>query len=773
MAPPPLAFRAADLGALDALADELEGEALLITGPPGVGKTALAETFARARGGRARTVSLGSLDGVAALEDALAAVSDADAGERILPDVLVADDLRTREIGAVFAALAERNPATLVLVTTNDRTLVPGARVHEVRPLAVDDASALLVQLAKRIDAAWAPAPADGPNLRAIAELTSGLPLGLALAAARLPILGARALRFRLEKSFDVLARGAGGGKSALELSIAASLDALEPGPRAVLARVALFTHPFGAAAAEATAQGTGDVLDALGVLRAANLIEATTEEGEVHFSVPRAIARVAADERAREAFDERHAEYFATLAERGAHDELWREREQIFDVARRILALKPLTARRAEPALRALLALGPRIFDEAASETLDALSAATLRATQGSGAQPGLIAGLQWLRGALARRRGQERASNDLVAALSVARTIGDRTLDARCTVELGHLLAARGELTEAEEHFVRAAPELQGEERAAALAAAGDAARERGELFEATLHVVRAEELDPELPAVRRARMALALDEATSDARTRARDVFLGHALHDEGELDGAREAYRNVGARGFEGIVLVELGNDAEAWVLLGDAVARAAQRPADGPTTALFAGWLAHLARKLGRTAEADQRATEARSLAARVKRPWVDAVLALVLGGAGSPTHETTRSVHVRIARRIVEAAPTERTAVPPPDALVVGEGGAWFRAPGRAEATPLRTRKNLARIVEALAREPARSFTASDLFAVGWPGERALGPASAHRVRVAVATLRKMGLDAVIARRGEGWGIAEGVVVRI
>jgi tetratricopeptide (TPR) repeat protein len=769
VAPPPLAFRAADLTALDALADGIEGQVLVVTGAPGVGKTALAETFARARAANARTVALGAIAGVPELEDALASLSIGELGERVLPDVLVADDVRTREIGAVFAALAERNPSTLVVATTGDRTLVPGAQIHELRPLPVDEASSLLVALARRTDPAWSPTPADGPNLQAIAELTSGLPLGLALAAARLPILGARALRFRLEKSFDVLARSAGGGKSALELSIATAVDALEPGVRAVLAKVAFFTYPFGAAAAEAVASGGHDVLDALTTLRAASLLESAPDGDEVRFFVPRAIARVTVEPTpaAREAFDERHAEYYAALAERSTRDELWRERDQIFEVARRVLGVKPLTARRAEPALRALLALGPRVFDEASTDALDALSAATLRATQGSGARPGLVAGLQWLRGALARRRGDERASNDLVAALSVARTIGDRFLDARCTVELGHLLAARGDLAEAEAHFTRAAPELVGEERALALAAASDAARERGDFFEATLHVVRAEEIAPEASGVQRARMALLLDEGATDARAKVHGVHLGHALHEEGELEGAHAAYRAAGARGFDGIVLLEEGKNAEAWVLLGDAVERA--RRHDPPHAALFAAWLAHLAGRLDRADEAARRAAEARALAASVRRSWVDATLATILGGPGPEA----RSVHVRIARRIVEAAPTERSPAPPPDALVVGEAGAWFRAPGGAAATPLRTRKNLARIVEAFAREPARSFTASELFAIGWPGERALGPASAHRVRVAVATLRKMGLDAVIARRGDGWGIAEGVKVLI
>lgn len=755
--PTRLAFRAADLEALDALANDVEGVAIVVTGPPGVGKSALARAFAAQRSSRAQAVDLGSVTTVAELEDALATVRG---GGDALPEILVADDVRSKLIGEVFATLAERAPETTVLVTARDRAIVPGARVHDVRALATDDAAKVLEILAREADPAWSPTAADEAHLRAIAELSSGLPLGLVLAAARIPVLGARALHFRLEKSFEVLARDASGGRSALELSIRSALDALEAGPREALAQLALFDHPFSASAAEATVRlgsGRGRVLDALEALRGASLLDAKTEDGEVRFSLPTAIARVARDEARRAEFDERHAEYFASLAERGDKDELLREREQILDVARRILALKPLTTRRAEPALRALLGLGPRIFDGASIEALNAISEPTLTATRGSGARPLLIAGIQWLRGAIARRRGDERASADLVAALSVARTLGDRVLEARCTSDLGHLLSARGELVEAEAHFVRASDELLGEERLAALAAAADAARERGDLFQATLHVVRAKEIDPNHPAVLGAESALLLDEGDARARTKARDILLGHALHAEGDLEGARAVYATAGASGFEGIVAVESGASAEAYVLLADAVARTKATP----DAALFGGYLGLLADRVGRVTDALDRRAAAEAIAAVVHRPWLDAALATLSG-----TPREAKSVHSRIALRIAAMHPTKTEATPASFALVVAPGGAWFRAPNADKAQPLRARKNLARMLDAMANEPTRSFTASDLFAIGWPGERALGPSSAHRVRVALATLRKMGLDAVIVRKDDGWSLS-------
>ena len=757
--PTRLAFRAADLEALDALADEIEGVVIVVTGPPGVGKSALARAFAAQRSPRAQAVDLGAVTTVAELEDALAALRGG-SGDDALPEVLVADDVRSKLIGDVFAKLAERTPETTVLVTARDRSIVPSARVHDVRALATDDATKLLETLAREADPAWSPSAADGAHLRAIAELSSGLPLGIVLAAARVPVMGARALHFRLEKSFEVLARDASGGRSALELSIRSALEALEPGPREALSQLALFDHPFAAAAAEATvrlAAGRGRVLDALEALRGASLLDAKTIDGEVRFSVPTAIARVAIDEARRPDFDERHAEYFASLAERGDRDELLRERDQILDVARRILTLKPLTTRRAEPALRALLGLGPRLFDGASLEALHAISEPTLTATRGSGARPLLIAGIQWLRGAIARRRGDERASVDLVAALSVAKTLHDPLLEARCTFDLGHLLAARGELAEAETHFVQASDHLLGEERLAALAAAADAARDRGDLFQATLHVVRAKELDGNHPAVLEAESALLLDEGDARARAKVRGLLLGHALHADGDLEGARAAYATAGASGFEGIVALEAGASAEAYVLLADAIARAKVTP----EAALFGGYLGLLADRVGRVTDAMERRAAAEKIAAVVRRPWLDATLATLAG-----TRRDAKSVHARIALRIASAHATKAESPPAPSALVVAPAGAWFRAPNAEKAQPLRARKNLARILDAMANEPARSFTASDLFAVGWPGERALGPSSAHRVRVALATLRKMGLDSAIVRKDDGWSLA-------
>jgi hypothetical protein len=90
----------------------------------------------------------------------------------------------------------------------------------------------------------------------------------------------------------------------------------------------------------------------------------------------------------------------------------------------------------------------------------------------------------------------------------------------------------------------------------------------------------------------------------------------------------------------------------------------------------------------------------------------------------------------------------------------------VGPGGQWFRPP-HVERVPLDRRKPLALLLDRLAREreerPGAALAWDALLEAAWPGERVLAAAGAHRVRVAVSTLRKLGLKDVLLTRDEGY----------
>jgi len=105
-------------------------------------------------------------------------------------------------------------------------------------------------------------------------------------------------------------------------------------------------------------------------------------------------------------------------------------------------------------------------------------------------------------------------------------------------------------------------------------------------------------------------------------------------------------------------------------------------------------------------------------------------------------------------------------------SLPSTDALVIGGGGRWFRPPN-GERVGLERRLSLALLLDHLATSPKGSvFRANDLFAVAWPGQRAITSAAAHRVRVAIATLRKLGLrEAIITTPDGGYGLSPTIEV--
>jgi hypothetical protein len=75
----------------------------------------------------------------------------------------------------------------------------------------------------------------------------------------------------------------------------------------------------------------------------------------------------------------------------------------------------------------------------------------------------------------------------------------------------------------------------------------------------------------------------------------------------------------------------------------------------------------------------------------------------------------------------------------------------------------------LERRRSLALLLDRLAAERTNgggTLGAAPLFAAAWPGEKAIASAAAHRVRVAVATLRKMGLRDLIVTTPDGYAIA-------
>jgi len=112
----------------------------------------------------------------------------------------------------------------------------------------------------------------------------------------------------------------------------------------------------------------------------------------------------------------------------------------------------------------------------------------------------------------------------------------------------------------------------------------------------------------------------------------------------------------------------------------------------------------------------------------------------------------------------RVAPSVPDTAPTGSDALPT-DGLVVHRNGRWFRSPGSVPVD-LTRKRTLRPMLLVLARHredsPGDALDVETLFEEVWKGERVLPAAKKNRIYVAIATLRKSGLDA-LTTRGDGY----------
>ena len=889
-APGPLVGRRDEVRAILALFDADE-RLVSVTGPGGIGKTRLAlavghevvQGDSSSRPAEVWWCELADAEGVSGICDAVAGaagVPGAGAGaedpvERLgralasRGEVLLLLD-NFDHLGAHAAATVgrwlERAPEARFLITTRERLRLEGEAARELGPLglpdgaaAIEDADAvaLFVRCAERARSGFTLAPADAPFVAEIVRELDGVPLAIELAAARTAVMGPRALLHRLTSRAEVLARSRRGGPdrhATLEAAIDGSWMALAAWEQDALAQCSVFRGGFSIEAAEAVLDlgahpDAPAVLDVLSALRDKSVVRAwqpRAPAGELRLGLYASIRDYAArklSDAAATAAMARHAEHVVATAEawaagtRGREGPTLRarvllERENLLAVVERVLGRGPVTARAAEPALRAILVLASVLLDEGPLETYVRLLDPALQATRDSGADPRLVAHAFALRGTLQRLRGEERAgSRDLVQALALARTLGEAKpsppewttrLEARVTLELGDALADQGELEAAREHHARALAMLESKgllgEAAHALARLGAVVARLGHdaeakaLLERALAAHRAAEdvlalpgdhrllgaLELDLGRIEEARahagLALALAREQRDRRGEALALELGGFVAQlAGEYAAARAAYEaaaatfgDLGVAALEarvagrlGVLCREEGRAGEAYALLSQARLGGAGGGAARAHHVIFAAHLAGLDAEAGRRDEALAGLERARAAAGakpdraalavvEIERGHVDPGLGAAALAAGAAL--AARSADVRIAARHLErrlaAGAILASGPPPDDALAVGRGGAWFRLPHGARVG-LERRVPLARILDRLAAErlerPGAALGWDALLEAAWPGERVIATAGAHRVRVAVSTLRKLGLREALRTSGDGY----------
>jgi predicted ATPase len=528
----------------------------------------------------------------------------------------------------------------------------------------------------------------------------------------------------------------------------------------------------------------------------------------------------------AREAAEDRHATYYVRHAEEQAAGALardgWRararivaERDNLLAVVERILGRPNVSSRSADRALRALVALGPVLLREGALEICSHHLERGLAVAQGSGADPRLQARSLALRAEVERRVGDlAGAEKDLAATMVLAHHTGEVRVEARALVLAAGIAIARREPTAAEAALARAealarqgadellslaclgargalelhardlaSAELRFEEGLARARRAGDppaeiafarrlayvelalgriaAARER---LEAARALAR-EAHEPRAEVITAAPLALAMALSTGASDRYAAPLAL---------LDETVRRAAELGLVSFEpaakallGCLHAARGERGEARLLLGEVTssndATSARLP-DVDVLCLLA--LARIEAHGGRRDPARKLVQRATSRSAGA----LDGALAAFLEEDPLALDSAHRSPLVSLLLAI-PATSSPLGSVPPPadvrPVLGVGPGATWFRVASEPRVD-LSKRKPLRLILDRLAAERERSagpLSWDDLLTVGWPGERMRADAGAHRVRVAISTLRKMGLRDVLRTEEDGYRI--------
>jgi predicted ATPase len=400
----------------------------------------------------------------------------------------------------------------------------------------------------------------------------------------------------------------------------------------------------------------------------------------------------------------------------------------------------------------------------------------------------PHLEARCRWRLGSLCWLRAENaRAREHVEQALPIFQRAGDRVHEGRAFSSLGLFHADRGALDEARQCYERALAihEDNGDRRWH-----GTTTSRLGELED---HAGRADE------ARRLYELALVTHRAQSNRRHEAQTLFAQAALeHELGRPERARELceqglamHRHIADRRAEAVARALLGvcafdlGDSDTAATRFDEAHGIAQRLGNRRLVALVAAWRVPL--ELSRN-----QADTARSLVEMVRSTATELEDG-VLGSVGELTaayieavsgdregaramldaqaDQRSRSTLVRRAAIVAERA-LDRG--PPGDVLVIAANGAWFQ-PAGGDRVDLQSRRSLRLVLCELARRrsecPGEPTDIEQLFAIGWPGERARREAALSRVYVALSTLRKLGLRGVLIKRDDGYLLDERIRV--
>jgi predicted ATPase len=241
------------------------------------------------------------------------------------------------------------------------------------------------------------------------------------------------------------------------------------------------------------------------------------------------------------------------------------------------------------------------------------------------------------------------------------------------------------------------------------------------------------------------------------------------------------------------GYRAVALRELGRRVESREAFDRALVRL--REASDPLVhAVFEGMLGGLEAECGELAAAEARIDRAEKTCLSLGAPALAEVVGVqrvVLDRARAAlaaSPDVARALGEEAARRLAAAEavrdgrPSEQRSfemfislrlarakidvASKTDALIVDREGRFFRAPGGARVDLRRSpvlRALLVALATARSERPGAFLAAEGLVAACWPGERMRTASAGNRLRVALATLRRLGLRAMIERDASGW----------
>lgn len=734
---------------LEALHAAVDRGARLLTlyGPAGVGKTTLAKAFAEAQ--HRLPVTVVDLRTIERLEELQAAVAEA---LKIPLDPGGDLGLALKERGALlllldnFDGLIEAAAKSIerwiegnelvLLVTSREALGVPAEFARRVPPLPQAEAAELFLRGARRAR----PNFAEDTEVLGLVEALDRLPLAIELASAWCDALPLSAIAAEV-RSLSLL--------EPVAAALAASAGRLPAEDRATLAGCAVFRGTFTLEDAQAVFGPGPAVARSLAVLVKKCLLQVEFQANGATYSLLSVVRSFAARELTEE-LHARHVRYFAgrdRADARQLQDLLAAYEHTDDDVLRCKLALllDPILYDRG-PFDRHLVIL-ERALEGAIGGMKAALLLARARSLRVRGhttkawedlgraralAAPELVPRILRMMGVIARHREDlDEAERLLIEAISSARANGDEACSLRAADDLGIVLLDRGDLAGAERQITLAM----------------DAALRLG---------------DHRYRGITQQHLAL-------------RFHLAGEHAQAEALYTAALERLVFAGDRRFEGWTLgmsaylaLEDGRIDEAEARVERALG--IYRSIGDPRTRAFllAPKVAVLAAR-GVLPEAKVKLLQAyQGLDPQEDRAPLRAlaILEALLSGAGG-AEPGEGPIEVQVVARISRALNARGR-------VRIASDARWFEPAAQPRVSLVRRpplRRVLARLVRQHREAPGQGLSWEALLEAGWPGERVSPGAGARRVYVAIATLRKMGLGAGIARVDEGYTLDERALV--